>query len=181
MELNYLTRIPQIQNYKLPNSYFKIINFTPVIQFIYNLCIEKSSQLNTDLNFKNSTHKKYIYHYFILYTCEILKLNNKKFKPVIYFDTSNELNKKFVSILAFFLKNFPVLCIEDDITFNNFKSNLRGSGEKEELAIYLTRKLFKIQLKRFYFSKLQYFCKKYDLTFLDKTYFNDIRNKVSLL
>ena len=31
------------------------------------------------------------------------------------------------------------------------------------------------------FSKLQYFCKRYELTFLDKTYFNDIRNKLSLL
>ena len=51
----------------------------------------------------------------------------------------------------------------------------------EELNIILTSKLSKIQTKKFYFNKLHYFCKRYQLTFLDKTYFNDMRNKLSLL
>ena len=180
MQLEDLTKNPYL-NYKLPNSFFNIVNFTPVINHIYNLCIDKASELNCDLNFKNSEHRKYIYHYFILNSCEILKLYNKKYKPVIYFDTNNELNKKFLPIFTFFFKNFPVLIIQQCITFNNFKINLKCDGSKEELAISLMRKLFKLQSKRFYFSKLHYFCRKYDLMFLDKTYFNDIRNKVSLL
>ena len=180
MQLEDLTKIT-LQNYKLPNSFFNIVNFTPIIIFINDLCIKKASDLKCDLNFKNFIHKKYIYHYFILNSCEILKLYNKKYKPVIYFDTNNELNKKFLPVFTVFLKNFPILIIQQGSTFNSFKNTLKCDGLREELAISLMRKLFKLQSKRFYFSKLQYFCKKYDLTFLDKTYFNDIRNKVSLL
>jgi hypothetical protein len=179
MELKDLTK--HHQNYKLPNSFFNIVNLTPVISFINDLCVKKASDLKCDLNFKNSTHKKYIYHYFILNVCEVLKLNNKKYRPVIYFDISNELNDKFLSVLLVFLKNFPVLVIRDNITFNSFKNSLRCQGEREELAVRLMNELFKLQSKRFYFSKLQYLCNKYKLTFLDKTYFNDVRNKLSLL
>ena len=180
MQLEDSTKIPH-QSYKLPNSFFNIVNFTPIISFINNLCVKKASDLKCDLNFKNFTHKKYIYHYFILHTCEALKLFNDKYKPVIYFDTSNNLNNEFLPVLSIFLKNFPVLVIQDHDTFNKFKSSLRCQGRREELAVYLMRELFKLQSKKFYFSKLQYFCKKYELTFLDKTYFNDIRNKLSLL
>lgn len=184
MELEHLTKNTHLRpslSYRLPDSFFNIINLTPVIRLIHDLCVEKASDLKCDLNFKNSIHKKYIYHYFILNVCEVLKLYNNKHKPVIYFDTSNKLNDKFLPILSVFLKNFPVLVIQDSITFNSFKNSLRCSGEKEELVVCLMHKLFKLQAKRFYFSKLQYFCKKYELTFLDKTYFNDMRNKLSLL
>ena len=179
-QFEHLTKKPAF-SYKLPNSFFNIINFTPIVNFINKLCVEKASELNCDLDFKNSTHKKYIYHYFILHTCEIIKICNKKYKPVIYFDTSNTLNNTYLPIFRFFLKNFPVLTLQESETFNKFKKRLNCDRTKEELTIQLMHKLFKLQSKRFYFSKLQYYCNKYDLTFLDKTYFNDIRNKVSLL
>jgi hypothetical protein len=184
IELDNLTKNTHLSpslSYRLPDSFFNIINFTPVINHIYNLCVEKVSELNSDLDFKKSLHKKYIYHYFILYSCEYLKLCNKKYKPVVYFDVSNELNLKFTPILTIFSKNFPILIIQSSSSFNNYKKTLKCDGTREELVICLMRKLFKLQLKRFYFSKLHYFCSKYDLTFLDKTYFNDMRNKLSLL
>jgi len=180
MQLEDLTKIPH-QSYKLPNSFFNIVNFTPIISFINNSCVKKASSLNTDLNFKNSIHKKYIYHYLILYSCELLKLNNTKHKPVIYLDISDSLTDQFIPFFQVFLKRFPVLALQDKRPFYIFKNSLRGTGEREELAVYLMRELFKLQSRKFYFSKLQYFCKKYELTFLDKTYFNDIRNKLSLL
>ena len=180
MQLKDLTKIPH-QSYKLPNSFFNIINFTPTINTIYSSCIEKASELNTDLNLKSSIHKKYIYHYLILYSCEFLKLNNKKYKPVIYFDIRDDLTKKLMPFFKVFLKNFPILSLQDERSFYMFKNGLRCPGEKDELAVYLMRELFKLQSKKFYFSKLQYFCKKYKLTFLDKTYFDDVRNKLSLL
>ena len=80
-----------------------------------------------------------------------------------------------------FIKKFPVVILKEDYSFNKFKIMTYCSGRREEAILILTRKLQKIQLKPFYFNKLQYFCKKYDLTFLDKTYFNDMRNKLSLL
>ena len=180
IQFEHLTEKPAF-SYKLPNSFFNIINFTPIVNFINKLCVEKASELNCDLNFKNSTHKKYIYHYFILHTCEVLKTCNKKYKPVIYFDTDNILNDKYLFVFKFFLKNFPVLTLQGDETFNKFKNNLSCDGSKEELSIRLMQDLIRLQSKKFYFSKLHYYCTKYELTFLDKTYFNDVRNKVSLL
>ena len=171
----------QTLNYKLPNSFFNVVNFSPVIECIHNLSITKVSEFDSEIKLNNTQHKKYIFHYFIYYTCEILKNYNKKYKPVIFFDVSNDLNKKYLPFLDMFIKKFPVIILKEDFSFNKFKKNLKCNGRREEAILILTRKLQKMQLKPFYFNKLQYFCKKYDLTFLDKTYFNDMRNKLSLL
>jgi len=166
---------------KLNGSFFNIVNFTPVIEYIHNLSIDKISEFDDELKFNNRQHKKYVFHYFIYYTCEILKVHNKKNKPVIYFDIMNKLNKNYIPFLDVFIKKFPVIVLQESIPFKDFKKKLKCNGISEELNISLMRKLNKIQANRFYFSKLQYFCKHCELTFLDKTYFNDIRNKLSLL
>ena len=54
---------------------------------------------------------KHVFHYFIYYTCEILKVHNKKFKPVIYFDFNVELNKVYSKFLHTFEQKFPVLIL----------------------------------------------------------------------
>ena len=180
MQLEDLIRTPQL-SVKLHGSFFKIVNFTPVIEYVHNLSIDKISEFDDELKFNNKQHKKYIFHYFIYYTCEILKVHNKKNKPVIYFDIVNTLNKNYSSFLDLFIKKFPVIVLQEPMPFKDFKKKLKCNGIREELNISLMRKLNKIQTTRFYFSRLQYFCKHYELTFLDKTYFNDIRNKLSLL
>jgi len=180
MQLENLTKIHH-QSYKLPNSFFNIVNFTPVIEYIHNSSIDKISEFDSELKLNNKQHKKYIFHYFIHYTCEVLKICNNKKKPVIYFDVTNTLNKEYIPFLNVFAKKFPVIIIREPLSFKEFKKTLKCDGVSTELIILLMRKLKKIQIGKFYFSKLQYFCKRYELTFLDKTYFNDIRNKLSLL
>tara|TARA_R110002020_G_scaffold629_3_gene3172 strand:- start:465 stop:1007 length:543 start_codon:yes stop_codon:yes gene_type:complete len=180
MQLEDLIKTPQL-SVKLHESFFNIVNFTPVIEYIHNLSIDKISEFDDELKFNNKQHKKYIFHYFIYYTCEILKVHNKKNKPVIYFDIVNELNKNYISFLDLFTKKFPVIVLREPMSFKDFNKKLKCNGISEELNILLMRRLNKVQTNRFYFSRLQYFCKHYELTFLDKTYFNDIRNKLSLL
>jgi hypothetical protein len=180
MHLDELTKAPSL-NYKIPHSFFNLVNFTPVIQHIHNIVVDKISEFDSEIKITNRQHKKYIYHYFIHHTCEILKYYNNKVKPVIYFDTSIELNNRYEGFLRIFENNFPVILLREDISLNKFKKRLKCDGYRDELRIILMRKLKKNQSKSFYFTKLQYFCKKYDLTFLDKTYFEDIRNKLSLL
>ena len=184
IELDNLTKNTHLSpslSYRLPNSLFNIINFTPVIEHIHNLSIDKVSEFADELKFNNNQHKKYIFHYFIHYTCEVLKIYNNKKKPVIYFDTANTLNKEYIPFLDVFIKKFPVIVVHESLSFKDFKKKLKCEGIAAELVVSLMRKLTKIQTGKFYFSKLQYFCKRYELTFLDKTYFNDIRNKLSLL
>jgi len=168
-------------SYRLPDTFFKIVNFTPILRFVHNQAVAKTSEFDSELKHNNTQHKKYIFHYFIYYTCEILKKYNKKYKPVIFFDTTNELNLSYRSFLDVFSKKFPVIILQEACTFSSFKKRVKCDGYREEVCVVLTRKLKKNQSKSFYFNKLQYFCKKYELTFLDKTYFNDIRNKLSLL
>ncbi len=180
MHLEDLTKIPQL-SYKLPGTYFNIVNFTPVVNYIHNTCIDKISEFDNELKFSSSQHKKYILHYFIFYTCEILKIHNKKFKPVIFFDINIDLNKKYSTFLHTFQKKFPVIILRENYSFKDFKKKCKCDGYQEEVQIILHRKLTRIQKSNFYFNKLHYFCKKYELTFLNKTYFEDIRNKLSLL
>lgn len=180
MELESLTKHKNL-SYRVPDSFFKAVNFTPVLQFVHNQSISKISEFDSEIKINNNQHKKYVFHYFIYYTCEVLKKYNRKYKPVIFFDTSNELNKLYVSFLDIFSKKFPVITLKEPYSFTDFKKRVKCDGFRDELCIVLNTKLRKNQARDFYFNKLQYFCKKYDLTFLDKTYFEDIRNKLSLL
>ena len=184
MELEDLTKNTHLSpslSYRLPDSFFKIVNFAPIIQSVHNQVITKTSEFDSELKRNNAQHKKYIFHYFIYYTCEILKKYNKKYKPVIFFDTTNELNLLYKSFLDVFSKKFPVIILQETYSFSNFKKKIKCDGYRDEVCVVLMQKLDKNQSKSFYFNKLQYFCKKYDLTFLDKTYFEDMRNKLSLL
>ena len=147
MRLEDLTKIPQL-SYKLPGSYFNIVNFTPVIQYIHNNSVKNISEFDDEIKLNSSQHKKFVFHYFIYYTFE---------------------------------QKFPVLIVREDFSLKELKKKCKCDGFKEELQIILLRKLKKVQNTNFYFNKLHYFCKKYNLTFLDKTYFEDIRNKLSLL
>ena len=180
MHLEQLTKIPQL-SYKLPGSFFNIVNFTPVITYIHNNSVKSISDFDSEVKPNSSQHKKYIFHYFIHYTCEILKVHNKKFKPVIYFDVGVDLNTKYAKFLHTFESKFPVLILREQYPLKDLKKKCKCEGYREELTMLLRRKLKKVQNTGFYFNKLHYFCKKYELTFLDKTYFEDIRNKLSLL
>ncbi|MAH48382.1 hypothetical protein CMI37_21335 [Candidatus Pacearchaeota archaeon] len=180
MQFSDLTKHTHL-SYRIPDSFFKVVNFTPILQFTHNQVVAKTSEFDSELKHNNAQHKKYIFHYFIYNTCEILKKYNKKYKPVIFFNTTNELNVVYKSFLDVFSKKFPVIILQEEYNFSEFKKKVKCNGYCEELRVVLMRKLKKNQSKSFYFNKLQYFCKKYDLTFLDKTYFEDIRNKLSLL
>ena len=180
MQLEDLTKIPQL-SYKLPGTFFNLVNFTPVIQYIHNNSVKSISEFDDEVKLNSSQHKKYIFHYFIYYTCEILKVHNKKYKPVIYFDINIELNTQYAKFLHTFEQKFPVIIVREDYSFKQLKKKCKCEGYKEELQVILLRKLKKVQNTNYYFNKLHYFCKMYNLTFLDKTYFEDIRNKLSLL
>ena len=180
MHLEELTKIPGL-SYRIPGTYFNLVNFTPVIKYIHNISMDKISEFDSALKLNTSLHKKYVFHYFIHYTCEVLKAHNKKNKPVIYFDIDDDLNIQYSQFLCTFEKKFPVIILRENYSLKDLRKKCKCDGYKEELHVILRRKLKKIQNSNYYFNKLHYFCKKYELTFLDKTYFEDIRNKLSLL
>ena len=96
MQFSDLTKHTHL-SYRIPDSFFKVVNFTPILQFTHNQVVAKTSEFDSELKHNNAQHKKYIFHYFIYNTCEILKKYNKKYKPVIFFNTTNELNVVYKS------------------------------------------------------------------------------------
>ncbi len=76
MELESLTKHKNL-SYRVPDSFFKAVNFTPVLQFVHNQSISKISEFDSEIKINNSHHKKYVFHYFIYYTCEVLKKYNR--------------------------------------------------------------------------------------------------------
>ena len=138
MQLEDLTKIPQL-SYKLPGSYFNLVNFTPVIEYIHNNSVKSISEFDSDVKLNNTQHKKYVFHYFIYYTCEILKVHNKKFKPVIYFDVDIKLNREYSTFLQTFEKKFPVLVIRENFTLKQLKKKCKCEGYIEELHIIQLR------------------------------------------
>ena len=128
MQLEDLTKNTHLGpnlSYRLPESFFKIVNLTPIIQSVHNQVVIKTSEFDSEIKYTNAQHKKYIFHYFIYYTCEILKKYNKKYKPVIFFDSTNELNLFYSPFLDVFVKKFPVIVLQEDCTFGNFKKKLK--------------------------------------------------------
>ena len=51
-------------SYRLPDSFFKIVNFTPILRFVHNQAVTKTSEFDSELKHNNTQHKKYIFHYF---------------------------------------------------------------------------------------------------------------------
>ena len=101
MQLEDLTKIPQL-SYKLPGSYFNLVNFTPVIEYIHNNSVKSISEFDSDVKLNNTQHKKYEYHYFIYYKFDIIKENKNKIKKVNYFDVDVKINKEYSTILQTF-------------------------------------------------------------------------------
>lgn len=172
MEKNYKT-------YVLPKSQYKLVDLNSI--FI-NCNIEHTKSVFENQFTNKSVIKKYFYHTYIFNICRSVIDNNKKYIPVLIFNTKDEsLSPDEIKIFDKFLRMFPVLNIKTESSFDNFIKNLSDSGIREEVSnvIYSTRD--KISRKRFYFSKIQTFCKRYELTFLDKKFFGDIKNKMLMI
>jgi len=92
-------------------------------------------------------------------------------------DISTEEQKMFDK----FNKMFPVQNIVITVNFDYFIKSLDDSGMREEISNIIFSNQDKISRKKFYFSKIEKFCQKYELTFLDKKFFGDIKNKMLMI
>ena len=76
---------------------------------------------------------------------------------------------------------FPVQNMSIKVNFNYFIKSLDDIGMREEISNIIQSNQNKLSRKNFYFSKIEKFCKKYELTFLDKKFFGDIKNKMLMI
>lgn len=172
MKINYNT-------YTFPKTKYKLVDLNHVFKCSH---IEHVKEIFKNQITNKSVTKKYFYHIYLKNICNTIIDNNKKFIPVLVFtptheDISTEEQKMFDK----FNKMFPVQNIVITVNFDYFIKSLDDSGMREEISNIIFSNQDKISRKKFYFSKIEKFCQKYELTFLDKKFFGDIKNKMLMI
>ncbi len=163
----------------LPKSRYKLVDLNDIF---VNSNIEHVKNIFENQLTNKSIIRKYFYHTYIFNICKSVIDNNKKHVPVLIFNTEDEsLSNDESKIFDKFLRMFPVINIKTKISFNYFIKSLSDAGMREEISNVIYCSQDKISRKRFYFSKIENFCKRYELTFLDKKFFGDIKNKMLMI
>ena len=172
MKAKYITHV-------IPSTKYKLVDLNQVFA---DSNIEHVKNIFENQLSNKSVIKKYFYHTYITNICKCIIDNNKKYIPVLVFasideDISTEEQKMFNR----FIKMFPVQNIFITVSFDYFIKSLDDSGMREEISNIIFCNQDKISRKKFYFSKIEKFCQKYELTFLDKKFFGDIKNKMLMI
>ena len=167
------------QTYVIPKTKYKLVNLNNVFEFSH---IEHVKNIFENQLTNKSAIKRYFLHTYIHNTCKSIIDNNKKNVPILIFhSSSDDIDNDEINVFNKFIKMFPVLNIVTTVNFAYFVKSLDDSGMREEICNILYCNQEKISRKRFYFSKIEKFCKKYELTFLDKKFFGDIKNKMRMI
>lgn len=169
----------QYSTHLIPSTKYKLVNLNQVFA---NCHIEHVKNIFENQLSNKSVIKKYFYHTYISKICKCIIDNNKKYIPVLLFNsTDDDIDIEQQKIFDKFIKMFPVQNIVTTVSFNYFVKSLDDSGMREEITNIICSNQTKIARKNFYFSKIEKFCKKYELTFLDKKFFGDIKNKMLMI
>lgn len=153
------------------------------LNYVYTVCNKEYNKYIYQNNISDKTTlKKIFFHTYIFNICNFIIENNKTHIPVIVFDSScNTVSKDEIKLFKRFSNMFPVLFINHQINFNTFKELLNSEGYKQEILSSLFSLKQKNTNKKYYFSKIHSFCKKYELNFLNKNFFGNIKNKMNLV
>lgn len=164
---------------RIPKTNYKLVNIDQLFKKShkkYNTYIHENNVTN------KSAQKKLFYHTYILDICESIIKNNNTFSPVLLLSNSSKaLDKEERKLYDKFLKILPVLNYSTDTPYEEFEKDLQDIGMIEEVLSAISLSHQKNSKKTFYFSKIQKFCERYELTFLDKKFFSNIKNKMSLI
>ena len=143
------------------------------------------------LNFKIKDTKKVFYFYIIKKICEFLSKSRDKNRIVFYFNENdiptteivqycnNFRFKSFIGTIARKLNQlFPVKFYFDDIPFKEFKDfNKNNDGEIKDVVMKIREKIKSFKIENYTFSKIKLFTQKYELTYLNKGYFDQVKVK----
>jgi len=172
MKINYNT-------YTFPKTKYKLVDLNHVFTCSH---IEHVKEIFKNQITNKSVTKKYFYHIYLKNICNTIIDNNKKFIPILVFQSNDEdIEESENKLFERFIKMFPVQNIVITVNFEYFIKSLHDSGMREEISNIIYSNQSKITQKKFYFSKIEKFCKKYELTFLDKKFFGDIKNKMLMI
>lgn len=135
--------------------------------------------------------KKLLYHHVTYGICEEIKNNKHDYKKIIVippeirpfheildFCNKHELENILYGLLKKLQKTLPFVIYFSDSYI--FQEDFDNTGEGEEVISILKGKLDKLDNSLFTYEKIKTFANKFDLTFLSKEYFDDIKTRLLL-
>lgn len=163
----------------IPHYQYKFIDLNNIFEISHKQFIKYIF----DNNIKDKiTTKKIFYHTYILNICNTIIANNNTYTPILIFNsTCVNLTDTEIKLYYKFIKMFPVISINHCIKFSEFVELISCEGYNTEIINQIYSCKENISRNKFYFSKIHKFCKRYELTFLDKTFFGNIKNKILLV
>ena len=179
-----------IENYDLKIIDFNEL-FTDTIQYRIIDALYEFNLLNNSLT--NTNVKKFFFHQIIFEICE--RVLEKTGKSIIYFNNTQledcELMKYFkekeillalTSILRKIEKLLPVKFYISKYSIEYLNHLIEKDDGKAQTTINsMINKVNSLDIGKFTFSNIKKFTKRYDLTFLNRDYFNRLSTKLLLI
>ena len=146
-----------------------------------------------DKSINNSSVKKFLLHYIILNICD--KILNAKSKSLIFFNFTQledcELKKYYSENELLNFLNLNLRIIEKLLPIKIFISKYSleyinhlvdiDDGKAYTTINSMVSKINSIDISKFTFSNIKKFTKRYELTFLNRDYFNRLSTKLLLI
>jgi hypothetical protein len=179
----------------IENYDFTIIDFNELlIDNIQHQIINSLYEFNLlEKSINNLSVKKFIFHYTIYGICD--KLLDCNTKSIVYFNNTQlddcELTKYYTEkdILTFFtnflrkvdkilpvkiyISKYSIVYLDHLISIND--------GKAQTTINSMISKINNLDISRYTFSNVKNFTKRYELTFLNKDYFNRLSTKLLLI
>ena len=182
-----------IKKIQLNTHNITLINFYSVITECERNILDDlyKFDLLESLNFKTRDTKKVFYFHIIKKLCDFLKSSRECNRIVFYFNEdgaprteiaeycNNFRFKSFISTIARKLNQlFPIKFYFGDIKFAEFKNiSSKNNGEIKDVIMQIREKIKSFKIENYTFSKIKLFTEKYELTYLSKGYFDQVKVK----
>ena len=133
--------------------------------------------LEISFDFSKATNKRLYTHYFLISICDLIK-ENSGFRLILYRNTIN-MEKNFIDKLVKKVKTiFGFDIVECNMVFDDFVEGLiKDSGE----LVQKVEQIINSDKKPKTFKHIKKYLTKNGLTYLDDTFFEDIRNRMMIM
>lgn len=153
--------------------------------------LHEYSLLEKSIN--NALVKKFFFHYIILGVCE--KILKSKSKTLIYFNNTqlddcemfkyyseNDLLLLFTNMMRKIEKLLPIKIYISKFSIEYLTHLVdKNDGKAQTTINSMISKINKIDISKYTFSNIKKFTKRYELTFLNRDYFNKLSTKLLLI
>ena len=178
----------------IPASRFKILSIPHLYKSIEHHILNDLHQFDLleDISFKKHDVKKIFYHHIvksiinsILQSSDLSKIictyssDDMKTSKVIKYSSAFQFTAFIDTIVRKISNLLPVTIYKD--TYDSIVRSLSSTGMRREILNTLSELYNKINKQSFIFNKVKNFVKNYELTYLDRSLFGELKSKNLLI